>query len=80
MLRVIGSSRFLTAEEVSKVAVPTVVIWGKGERLLPQTVLEFFKRHLPESTEFDYPEGAGHVPHSDRPGWVSRRILSVCQS
>lgn len=80
LLKAIGGARLLSPEDVAQIAVPTVVIWGKGERLLPQTVHDFFQEHLPEGTAFEYPEGAGHVPHSDRPGWMSRRILAMAQS
>ena len=80
LLQAIGGARLLTAEDVAQVEVPTVVIWGKGERLLPDTVHDFFQEHLPASAVVEYPEGAGHVPHGDRPGWMSRRILAMAQS
>ena len=76
MLAVIGQSKLLSADDVAKITAPTVVVWGQGERLLPESALDFFKKHLPDTAEFDYPERMGHVPHSDRPGYMCRLLES----
>lgn len=75
----IAQSRLLTADDVSELSVPVVVMWGKGERLLPESSLNFFKTHCPKGTQFEFPERAGHVPHADRPSLVGRRLRALAQ-
>jgi len=80
MLNAISSARLLDPDLLAEISVPTVLMWGKGERLFSQSAHDFFAEHMPENTAFDYPEGAGHVPHSDRPGYVSRRLLALAET
>lgn len=75
----IAQSRLLTSADVAAISVPVVVMWGKGERLLPESSLTFFQRHCPKDTQFEFPERAGHVPHADRPALVSRRLRALAQ-
>ena len=79
LLARIAQSRLLTAEDVAALTVPAVVMWGKGERLLPESSLHFFQAHFPKGTQFEFPERAGHVPHADRPALVSRRLRALAQ-
>ena len=65
-----------TAEQVAKLSVPTLVIWGKSDRILPRSGLDVYKRELPPGTKFEEPEGLGHSPHLERPRWLLERIIS----
>ncbi|NUO51930.1 MAG: alpha/beta fold hydrolase [Polyangiaceae bacterium] len=65
-----------TAEQVAKLRVPTLVIWGKSDRILPRSGLDFYRRELPSGTTFEEPEGLGHSPHLERPRWLLERIMS----
>lgn len=47
--------------------LPTLLIWGKSERLLPYEGIEFFQEHLPKHAEVHVVEGFGHVPQMERP-------------
>jgi pimeloyl-ACP methyl ester carboxylesterase len=80
MLGAIGDAKLLTAEVVARIEVPTVVIWGQSERLLPRSVHDFFRAHLPEHVVFEYPEGVAHVTHADRPGWVVSQLRELSRS
>lgn len=58
-------------------APPTVVLWGKSDRILPRSGLTYFRRILPAGTRFEEPEGLGHSPHFEQPGLVVRELLRL---
>lgn len=49
------------ARELARLRVPTLVIWGKEDSLLPYEGAQWFDTHLPRSTLVAY-EGVGHLP------------------
>ena len=52
-------------EEVSAQAVPTLLIWGDRDRILPHTHLDAARRHLPHA-ESHLSTGTGHMPQIER--------------
>jgi pimeloyl-ACP methyl ester carboxylesterase len=62
-------------ERLRALSVPTLVLWGRSERLLPASSLAYFRSHLPQHTQFAEPEGFGHCPHIDDPGRLARMIV-----
>jgi len=54
--------------------MPVFLFWGKSERLLPTTMLAWFKEHLPKHAVIEEPEGFGHCPHFDGPTRLAARI------
>lgn len=56
--------------------MPILLMWGKSERLLPETHLDYFRQHLPEHAVFEQPVGLGHCPHLDAPAALARRIVA----
>lgn len=79
-LETVRPEDFFTAEELGKLAVPTVVLWGKSDRILPPSGLAFFRRALPAGTRFEEVEGAGHSIHLERPSLVARHLLEARDS
>lgn len=63
-------------EALRALPMPVLLVWGKSERLLPETHLRWFERHLPAHAVIERPEGFGHCPHFDAPGALTRRIVS----
>lgn len=61
-------------------SVPTLLIWGQEEKLLPKKQLEYFKMHLPESVKIEEPPLVGHCPQLDNPGWLATRLLTFFES
>jgi pimeloyl-ACP methyl ester carboxylesterase len=47
--------------------MPTLLIWGQREKLLPYEGLEYFRAHLPQGAEIDEAEGFGHMPQVEHP-------------
>jgi len=68
----------LTAEEVSSLAMPVHLFWGKEERLLPAKHLDFFRAHLRNAT-IEVPAGFGHSPHTDDVDAVARKLIDFAR-
>ncbi|HEY2369072.1 MAG TPA: alpha/beta hydrolase, partial [Polyangiaceae bacterium] len=58
--------------------IPTYFMWGKSERLLPPSHLEFWKKHLRNAT-IDEPYGFGHSPQLDSPRDLARRVIAFAR-
>jgi pimeloyl-ACP methyl ester carboxylesterase len=72
-LAAVGTSDFLTVEEVAALRVPTLLLWGTGERLLPPELAAWYRTHLPDCVRFEQPD-AGHIPQVERPRWLADRL------
>ena len=48
-------------QDIERVQVPTLVIWGKEDALIPYAAGEWFATHLPRATLVAY-DGIGHLP------------------
>lgn len=64
----------LTAEELSALEMPTLLLWGRREGLLPPSHLQFFCDHLPAHAAVERPVGWGHAPFLEQPDAVARRV------
>ena len=65
-----------------RVKIPTHVIWGEGDRIIPPAYAEAFHRLIPGSTVTMIPN-AGHLPHVERAGAVAdamQNFLSNCRT
>jgi pimeloyl-ACP methyl ester carboxylesterase len=80
LLASVTSADLLTPEQLRALGMPVLLIWGRAERILPGSHLEYFRRHLPASALFEAPEGCGHSPYLDRPGAIARSILGFIES
>jgi pimeloyl-ACP methyl ester carboxylesterase len=76
LLSATSPTDMLTPEQLSSLRMPVLLLWGKDERILPRHHLEFFRKHLPEQTRIEEPEGFGHAPYLDDADGVARRILA----
>jgi pimeloyl-ACP methyl ester carboxylesterase len=61
-------------EELASLKMPVLLLWGRSERLLPSSMLEYFRRHLPAHAIVEEPERHAHCPHFDDPRGVAERI------
>ena len=73
-------SHMFTAEQLSAVQAPTLLQWGRSERVLPPASLEFFRRALPSHVTFEEPDDFGHCPYMDRPREVAARVAEYVRS
>jgi pimeloyl-ACP methyl ester carboxylesterase len=75
LLASITPEHMLRPEELSGLRMPTMLIWGREERVLPRTHLEFFRRHLPSHAEIEEWPNFGHIGFLEQPAALSDRIL-----
>jgi pimeloyl-ACP methyl ester carboxylesterase len=68
-----------TPEALAALPMPVLLVWGRSERLLPDSHLDYYARHLPTRTVVERPWGFGHCPHVDAPGRVVERIVSFAR-
>jgi pimeloyl-ACP methyl ester carboxylesterase len=62
--------------ELAGLRVPTLLIWGQQDRILPRSSLDFFRRHLPAHVQIEEPAAQSHTPYLEDPGGVAARIIS----
>jgi pimeloyl-ACP methyl ester carboxylesterase len=65
---------FLSPEELARIHVPSLLLWGTDERLLPSSMLAYYRRYLPE-TRIEVVHGWGHAPQQERPTEVVDRVV-----
>ncbi len=65
---------FLSPEELGRIRVPTLVLWGTDERLLPVTLLDYYRQHLPRA-RIEVVHGWGHAPQQERPEELTERLV-----
>jgi pimeloyl-ACP methyl ester carboxylesterase len=53
--------------ELAKLDMPTLLLWGTHEKLLPAEGLAFFREHLPKHAEVHEVDGFGHMPQMEHP-------------
>ena len=59
-------AHMLTSKELRRIEMPTMLIWGRFERILPSSGLAFFRKHMKQKhVEFHDEEEFGHVPFID---------------
>jgi pimeloyl-ACP methyl ester carboxylesterase len=75
ILAAADASAFLSPEALRRICVPTLLLWGKSEKLLPFEAVEYFRAHLPDQARIEIVEGFGHVPQFERPRELVRRIV-----
>jgi len=66
-------------KRIHRVAAPTLLVWGKEDRLVPSVYADEFTRRI-AGARVHTVDGAGHVPHLERPDAVARMIRDFVQS
>src|SRR5918997_7023938 len=60
-------------DRLGEIGVPTLILWGEQDALLPREEQEWRAAAIPDATLKVYPE-TGHLAHWVRPGWVVRDL------
>ena len=55
-----------TKESVGCIVIPTLILWGEADKLIPVASAHWFKSVLPHATLITYP-GIGHIPMEETP-------------
>jgi pimeloyl-ACP methyl ester carboxylesterase len=69
-----------TPEMLAKLSMPTWLIWGTKEKLLPYESVEFFKEHLPKHAKVFEVEGFGHMPQMEHPQRFVEKMTDFASS
>lgn len=68
-----------TPDELGSLAMPILFLWGRSEKLLPASALQYFRAHLPKHAVIEEPEGFGHTPQFEVPARVAARIIAFLE-
>jgi pimeloyl-ACP methyl ester carboxylesterase len=60
-------------KRVHRVTAPTLLLWGKDDRLVPPVYADEFARRIP-GARLQTVEGAGHAPHLEQPEAMARTV------
>jgi pimeloyl-ACP methyl ester carboxylesterase len=67
-------------EQLRALQMPTLLIWGQSEKLLPYEGLDFFRAHLPAHAEIHEVKGFGHMPQMEHPRAFVERVQKFAAS
>ncbi len=57
----------VTEQMLQGLKMPTLLVWGRSEKLLPYESLDYFRAWLPKGAEVCEVEGFGHIPQMEKP-------------
>jgi pimeloyl-ACP methyl ester carboxylesterase len=63
-----------TPEQLAGLSIPIHLVWGRADRLIPRSSLDFWKKNLPPHAIIEEPERYGHCPHFDDPAALANKI------
>ena len=72
----VDESDFLTPDMLSRLVMPTLMLWGQQDGIMVPHQLRFFEEHLPDHARLVRPERYGHAPYIEHFGDLARRILA----
>lgn len=65
-------------EELNRISIPVLLIWGKNDNVTPPFVAEEFKKLLPNS-ELHFIDHCGHAPMMEVPEEFNKILLNFLQ-
>jgi pimeloyl-ACP methyl ester carboxylesterase len=74
LIEALHDAEMFRAEQLAQLQVPTLLLWGASDRLMPASAREFFRHHLPPSTHFEELPNIGHSPHLEDPRGFAERV------
>jgi pimeloyl-ACP methyl ester carboxylesterase len=60
-------------DRLEEIDVPTLVVWGQNDRIVPVAAAHHYHRRIPES-ELVIFERTGHLPQLERPARFNRLV------
>ncbi|MEM9461175.1 MAG: alpha/beta fold hydrolase [Myxococcota bacterium] len=70
----------LQPADLAELSMPTLMLWGRDEMILPPDHLEFFRRHLPHHAQVEIWSRFGHCGYLERPTDVARRVVEFART
>ncbi len=75
----LSTDDLITPEDLAQLTMPLLMIWGRGDRLLPLQHYKFYCDHLPKHAIIEDPPDFSHCPYQDRPDELAARILHFAE-
>jgi pimeloyl-ACP methyl ester carboxylesterase len=75
LIREVRPSDAVSESMLASLEMPTLLIWGTHERLLPRQMLAYFRAHMPSHARILEVDGFGHMPQMENPRHLVRRIV-----
>jgi 4,5:9,10-diseco-3-hydroxy-5,9,17-trioxoandrosta-1(10),2-diene-4-oate hydrolase len=66
-------------DRLERISVPTLVVWGDSDRLVPTSDADVFEDLIPNARKVVY-EDTGHVPQLERPGRFNADVEAFLRS
>ncbi|MFN0061946.1 MAG: alpha/beta fold hydrolase [Myxococcaceae bacterium] len=66
----------LSPSALTRLSVPTLLLWGESEKVLPEESLAYFRAHLPPIARIETVQGFGHIPHVEHPHALASRLVA----
>lgn len=79
LLSNLSTADLITAEELEKLTMPLLLLWGRGDRLMPLEHYRWYASAVPDHAVIEDPEELGHCPYQDRPQLLTDRILRFAE-
>jgi pimeloyl-ACP methyl ester carboxylesterase len=79
LLAGITPAQMLSPADLAALTMPTLLVWGREERILPPSHLEFFRNHLPEHAEVEEWANFGHVGFLEQPTALCNRVIEFAR-
>jgi pimeloyl-ACP methyl ester carboxylesterase len=76
---VLGEARGMDVfgpDALAELVVPTLLLWGESEKLLPYEGVDYFRQHLPAVARVEVVPGFGHVPQLEKPEELVQRLIA----
>jgi len=80
LLDQVSLSELLSSQDLAALHMPTQLLWGEREALLPAANRDFFHRHLPAHAQLESPQNYSHVPFLENPLELAQRIVDFARS
>jgi pimeloyl-ACP methyl ester carboxylesterase len=70
---------FIEPERLNRLSMPTLLVWGKSEKLLPYEGIDYFRANMPKHAEIHEVARFGHLPQMERPLQLVDLLLSFAR-
>ncbi|MCA9718461.1 MAG: alpha/beta hydrolase [Myxococcales bacterium] len=80
LLASISVADMLRPDELARLSMPTLLLWGRDELILPPCHLDFFKQHMPPHVQIEEWSNFGHCGFLERPEAVARRVIRFART
>lgn len=79
MKRVLASGLlpYFTESKLPQLKVPTTILWGADDGVVPRDYVEYLRDHIP-GAKLTVIEGAAHIPHTQQPERYLQCLTGTC--